>query len=315
MKNCIITLIISALAASSAMAITPHKNTYKFAEKSGQELYLDHYISPVEGERGCVVFLFGGAFIKGVRDNSAYDPYFKYLTEIGYDVFSIDYRLGLKQFAEQGITPSMREAISALNSSIKYAVEDLYSATLFIMDHAQEWKINTHRIVISGSSAGAIAVLQAENELCNKSELSSSLPEGFRYAGVISFAGAIFNINNEPKWQRTPAPMMLFHGNSDNQVPYKKATILGTGFYGSQYIANQLKKKSAPYWFYTTKHADHEMAVTPMHTNLYQIGVFLKDFVENGEKESRITTVSDTAIPKRKTSFRVKDYLNANYGI
>jgi dienelactone hydrolase len=205
--------------------------------------------------------------------------------------------------------------IGALYGSIDMAVEDLYSATLYILDNAKKWKIDTDKIVISGSSAGAISVLQAEYEVCNKSENAAVLPEDFRYAGVISFAGALFSLNGEPEWAQKPAPIMLFHGNSDSQVPYKKATLLGTGFYGSQFIVSQLDKLSSPYWFYSVKYATHDLSVTPMRNNLVHIKTFLKDYVEQGGKQPRTTSVSDTAYPKRQTSFSVNDYLKANYGL
>ncbi len=315
MNRTILALIISILFIGTAEGFTPKKHTYLYAEKSGQKLYMDHYVANAEGERGCVVFMFGGAFAKGTRDNQAYATYFKELAEAGYDVISIDYRLGLKMLEKKEQEFTLSDMIGALYGSIDMAVEDLYSATLYILDNAKKWKIDTDKIVISGSSAGAISVLQAEYEICNRAENAAVLPEDFRYAGVISFAGALFSLNGEPQWAQKPAPIMLFHGNSDNQVPYKKATLLGTGFYGSQFIVNQLDKLSSPYWFYAVKYANHDLSVTPMRNNLVHIKEFLKDYVEQGSKKPRTTSVADTAYPKRQTSFSVDDYLKANYGL
>lgn len=313
MNKTILALIISIIFLGSAAA-APQKKTYLYAEKDGEKLYLDHYISGVDGERGCVMFLFGGAFARGVRDNEAYNDYFEFLTKEGWDVISIDYRLGLKPMTQSDMQPTLRETIGLLYHSVNIAVEDIYSATLFILDNAKRWKIDPQKIVISGSSAGAISVLQAENELCNHSELAAVLPEGFRYAGVISFAGAIFSVSGEPEWQEKPAPMMLFHGNSDQQVPYKKATLLGVGFYGSNYLIGQLNKLASPYWFYMVKYGTHDLSVTPMRNNLAHIREFLKSFVLKQEYSQRTTEVSDTAFPKRPTSFDVEDYISANYG-
>jgi dienelactone hydrolase len=313
MNKRILTLIISILLLGTAAA-APHKTTYLYAEKDGEKLYLDHYHSSIEGERGCVVFLFGGAFIGGVRNNEAYNDYFEFLTREGWDVVSIDYRLGLKPMTQSDAKPSLRETIGLLNNAVNIAVEDLYSATLFILDNAESWDVNPEKIVISGSSAGAITVLQAENELCNHSSLAAVLPEGFRYAGVISFAGAIFSLRGEPQWAERPAPIMLFHGNSDQQVPFRKAAFLGVGFYGSRYLIGQFDKLSSPYWFYMVKYGTHDLAVTPMRNNLSHIREFLTTFVLRGEHSQRITELSDTAFPKRPTSFKVKDYISANYG-
>lgn len=313
MNKRILTLIISIICLGTAAA-APHKTTYLYAEKDGEKLYLDHYHSSVKGERGCVVFLFGGAFVGGVRDNEAYNDYFEFLTREGWDVVSIDYRLGLKPMTQSDMQPTLRETIGLLYNAVNIAVEDLYSATLFILDNADRWSIDPEKIVISGSSAGAITVLQAENELCNHGELATVLPEGFRYAGVISFAGAIFSVSGEPQWAEKPAPIMFFHGNSDQQVPYKKATLLGVGFYGSNYLVSQFNKLDVPYWFYMVKYGTHDLAVTPMRNNLAHIREFLKSFILAGEHSQRTTEVSDTAFPKRPTSFDVKDYISANYG-
>lgn len=308
------TFFVTILLVGTALAGTPQKKTYLYAEKDGEKLYLDHYISSVDDERGCVVFLFGGAFARGTRDNGAYNDYFEFLTNEGWDVVSIDYRLGLKPLADEDFNPTLRDMIGLLYHSVNIAVEDTYSATLFILDNAKRWKIDPKRIVLSGSSAGAITVLQAENERCNHTELAAMLPEGFRYGGVMSFAGAIFSVNGEPQWAENPAPIMFFHGNSDQQVPYKKATMLGVGFYGSHFLASQLNNLSSPYWFYMVKYATHELAVTPMKNNLAHIREFLKSYVTERKTTPRTTEVSDTAYPKRPTSFKVNDYISSNYG-
>lgn len=55
--------------------------------------------------------------------------------------------------------------------TISMAVEDLYDATAFIVDKADEWGIDSSQIVACGSSAGAITVLHGEYALCNASPL------------------------------------------------------------------------------------------------------------------------------------------------
>jgi hypothetical protein len=136
------------------------------------------------------------------------------------------------------------------------------------MEHSKEWDINSEQIVISGSSAGAITALQAEYNLNHGDETTRLLPEGFHYAGVIAFAGAVFSLEGAPKWENKPAPMMLFHGNSDTQVPYNKMALFGLGMYGSKYIADRLEEKGWPYWFYTIEYEDHSMSSSPMRENM-----------------------------------------------
>lgn len=296
----------------TASAATSEKHTHLYAIKGADSLYLDHYISPVEGKRPCMMFVFGGGFVGGQRDNEMYSKYFNFLTDNGYDVVSIDYRLGLKSLSS---TPdiSMKDVISLLNNAINMAVEDLFSATLYVIENADEWQIDTRQIVTSGSSAGAITVLQAENALCNLTPSAAVLPADFRYAGVLSYAGAIFSLKGEPKWKRTPAPIMFFHGSADRQVPYGKATMFGIGFYGPKFLVKEFNKQEWPHWFYDIEYHTHDIAGLPMFQNHNEILTFLTDFVKERRPLTITTTVRDKALKKVDTKFKIMDYFEANY--
>ena len=296
----------------TASAATPEKHTHLYAVKGADSLYLDHYISPVEGKRPCMMFVFGGGFVGGQRDNEMYSKYFNFLTDNGYDVVSIDYRLGLKSLSS---TPdiSTKDVISLLNNAINMAVEDLFSATLYVIENAAEWQIDTRQIVTSGSSAGAITVLQAENALCNLTPSAAVLPADFRYAGVLSYAGAIFSLKGEPKWKRTPAPIMFFHGSADRQVPYGKATMFGIGFYGPKFLVKEFNKQEWPHWFYDIEYHTHDIAGLPMFQNHNEILTFLTDFVKERRPLTITTTVRDKALKKVDTKFKIMDYFEANY--
>ena len=317
-KSFIMLLSMLVLAEAAGAADTadaaPEKRTYLYAVKDADSLYLDHYVSPVaEGRRPCMIFVFGGGFVGGTRDNAEYLPYFDFLTRKGYDVVSIDYRLGLKPLRGVDRKISTREMVGLFNNAVSIAVEDLFSATLFVLDNAEEWMIDTDMIVTCGSSAGAITVLQAENADCNRTVASAVLPKGFNYAGVISFAGAIFSVDGAPKWENAPSPVMFFHGNADNQVPFEKASLLGVGFYGSKFIFDQFEKRDWPCWFYTLDYQDHAMAVTPMDANRNEIMTFLDDFVRDGRRMTIETEVRSDEFPPRNTKFKVMDYVKANY--
>ena len=307
-------VLAEAAGAADTADAAPEKRTYLYAVKDADSLYLDHYVSPVaEGRRPCMIFVFGGGFVSGTRDNAEYLPYFDFLTRKGYDVVSIDYRLGLKPLRGVDRKISTREMVGLFNNAVSIAVEDLFSATLFVLDNAEEWMIDTDMIVTCGSSAGAITVLQAENAVCNRTVASAVLPKGFNYAGVISFAGALFSVDGAPKWENAPSPVMFFHGNADNQVPFEKASLLGVGFYGSKFIFDQFEKRDWPCWFYTLDYQDHAMAVTPMDANRNEIMTFLDDFVRDGRRMTIETEVRSDEFPPRNTKFKVMDYVKANY--
>lgn len=297
-----------------AMASTTDKNSYLYAVKGTDSLYLDHYASQVSGKRPCMMFVFGGGFVGGMRDNEGYLPYFRFLNENGFDVVSIDYRLGLKELSSMQQMPSIRETIGMLNNAVNIAVEDLFSATLFVLENAEQWQIDTEMIVTSGSSAGAITVLQAEHAICNRKASAAVLPAGFNYAGVISYAGAIFSVDGKPEWKSKPCPIMFFHGSADAQVPYDKATMLGIGFYGPKYLVKDFNKEQWPHWFYDIEYHTHAIAVLPMHKNQYEIASFLNNYVREKRPLTITTTVHDDDLPKRDTKFKVMDYIDANYG-
>ena len=311
----LITIIFVTLFALQTMAqgnrIVPTaiRHTHLYAVKDADSLYLDHYIAPVEGKRPCVIFVFGGGFVRGARNIERDIPYFNFLTKNGYDVVSIDYRLGMKGIDSPGVVEFMK----LFKKTINIAVEDLFSATNFILDHADEWQIDKEQIVVSGSSAGAITSLQAEYAICNNLEVTKHLKEGFYYAGVISFAGAVFTLDGAPKWKNPTAPMLLFHGSSDTQVPYRKVSMFGMGMFGSKYIADKLQKADKPYWLYTVEYDTHSMAGKPMHFNQKEILIFLDEYVAQKRHLQRNTLTIDKDIPKAKTHFLPTDFINSNY--
>lgn len=305
-------MIVSLLAALHAVAATAEKQTLLYAVKDADSLFLDHYVADVEGRRPCMIFVFGGGFAGGVRDNKQYIPYFEFLNDNGYDVVSIDYRLGLKDV--KGATDmSVREMVTLFNRAVTMAVEDLFSATRFVLDKADEWNVDPDMIVSCGSSAGAITVLQAEYALCNRTEEAAVMPETFDYAGVVSFAGAVFSVDGAPEWARKPAPVMMFHGSADNQVPFEKASVFGVGFFGSKFLVKQFDKQGWPYWFYTVDYQDHSMAVSPMRDKHYEILAFLEQMVRDGRPMQATTAVRSDDFPRCKTKFKVMDYVRANY--
>ena len=299
------------LIATIAIALTATAQTTVFyADREGEKLYFDHYPAVgVTGSRPCVIFAFGGAFARGTKADAGYLPYFKALTEAGYDVVSIDYR---KHLAKGINTSGLKGAIVTMKNAVEYAAEDMLAATKVVLENAAKWNIDTTKIVACGSSAGAITALQAEYMLCNGDKRAQALGE-FNYAGVVSFAGAIFSVSGKPKWDKEPCPVLLFHGNADSNVPYNKASAMGVGFFGSKFLTKQFEKMDTPYWFYSAQYRNHSMAGDPMYVNLEEIKAFINRVVVKGEKLQIVQRVVDAKHPKCKTRFSVKEYLGSNY--
>ena len=286
--------------------------TYCFVEGE-KPLYLDHYRAEGEGFHPCVLFAFGGGFSHGSRNNERYLPYFEMLLSEGFDVVSVDYRLGMAYTLDSTEDVGPLEGAWAMYRSVNYAAEDVLRATKYVVDNATKLGIDPSLIVASGSSAGAIAVLQAENYISNHSRYAKILPEKFNFAGVIAFAGAIYSVLGEPEWDAMPCPVMLFHGNADRNVPYRKATILATGFYGSDYIAEQLHEKGATYYFHSAHYRDHALALSPLTDNHDEIIAFLGRCVLGGEQLQYTNEYIDEKIAPCETNFTIQEYLNSNY--
>lgn len=92
-------------------------------------------------------------------------------------------------------------------------MEDLFSATDYLVKNGKSMGIDPDNLVVTGSSAGAITVQQAEWVLCNRAaagrpgvagrpssdarfgglcdygHVADALPEGFNYKGIMAFCG------------------------------------------------------------------------------------------------------------------------------
>lgn len=307
----ILAALLLTVAATTAQEVV--KTTHHYATHDGIELLLDRYDTTIVQEecRPCMIFLFGGGFKQGTRDHEIYISYLERLAREGIVAVSIDYRLGLKLYPPTGGKVSM---VKALANAVTVAVEDLYGATNYIIANAEAWHINPELIMISGSSAGAITVLQAEWLRCNGEEIAKALPEGFRYAGVVSCAGAIFSTSGKPKFKHKAAPMLLFHGTSDSNVPYNKSSIAGIGFFGSKHIVKQLGKAHSPYYFYSAEYVTHTLAGTPFIDQQELILQFINDYVIRNKQLFIESAIYDPTIPQRPTNFSPMDYIRSNYG-
>ena len=288
MKKFLITLMLltaAGLYSRAAGAIVTPDETYMFAKRDTCELFMDIY-HPAKGsqttfngtEKPTVIFMFGGGFIHGTRDNESYHKWFKMMTENGYRIVSIDYRLGLKGSNKVGVAQ-----VNVLDQAIHMAVEDLFSATTFIIDNQEQLGIDPKNIVISGSSAGAITVMQAEYEISNRTHWTSVLPQDFNYKGVMSFSGAILSREGKVDFELEPCPTLMLHGTADKLVPYKQIKILWLGFFGGGKLVERFEKFGYNYNMYHFVDYGHEIAGSMETTMDLQLR-FLETNVMQGKK-------------------------------
>lgn len=298
---CISALVASVSTASAqgdAAFLTPD-GTYMYVQRDTCDLYLDIY-SPAPGSetsidgvrKPTILFMFGGGFITGTRDDESYNKWFRMLTDNGYGVVSIDYRLGLKGSKKVGIAQ-----VNVLDNAIHMAVEDLFSATSFIIDNASELGIDPLNIVVSGSSAGAISVMQAEYEISNRTAWADVLPEGYNYAGVMSFSGAILSREGKIDFKEHPCPVMMLHGTIDQLVPYRQIAFFNLGFFGAGKIVERLAKFGCNYNMFHFVDYGHEVAGS-MDTTFDLQTKFLENNVMQGKKRIIEAWISDPDVSK-----------------
>lgn len=289
------------VSGQNVPAIEPD-GTYMYVQKDTSDLFLDIYY-PADGseeyyngmEKPAVLFVFGGGFISGRRDEPYLLPWYRELTERGYKVIAIDYRLGLKGAKAVGVAQ-----VDQLDKAIHMAVEDLFSATSFITENADALGISPDNIVLCGSSAGAITILQAEYELCNETGDSAMLPDGFRYAGLMAFSGGILSRHGKLKFNRQTSPVLMLHGTDDKLVNYSQIRFFNLGFFGSDKIADRLSGYGCRHWILRYPGHGHEIAnIMGMTVDIQD--AFIKSIMD-GSMANVDATVSDPAVPSGKGS-------------
>lgn len=306
MKRFLLAILLAFMAGSSYA-----QQDYLFAQRDTCQLLLTVY-EPAEGsqtaidgrQKPTVLFSFGGGFVMGERNHRSYLPWFRRYNENGYRVITIDYRLGLKGSGRLGV-----KDYEKIYNAIQIGVEDLYSATAFIIDNAEALGVDPSNIVLAGSSAGAIISLQAQWHLCNRSGHADMLPKDFRYAGVMSFSGAIFSHEGKIKYAGEPSPTLFFHGTKDNIVNYNKIALLKIRFEGSNSLSKLYEKNGYNYNIYRFEGNQHEIASAFLRTFPEQLRFLETNVIR---KENRIVdaTVNDPSIKVWKFNSLKEIYKN-----
>ena len=304
-------LLLAGFAASAQNSLLSPDGTYVYEKRDTCDLFMDVY-DPADGSeetfmghrKPTIIFMFGGGFVGGERDNQSYNSWFRQLTENGYRVISIDYRLGLKGASKMGIAQ-----VNLLDKAIHMAVEDLFSATNFILENAEQLGVERDNIVISGSSAGAITVMQAEYEVANRTSYASVLPQDFNYAGVMSFAGAILSRKGKVKYETAPCPTMMLHGTADKIVPYRQIAVFNLGFYGGGKLVERFQKFGYDYNMFHFTDYGHEIASSMYTTFDLQLD-FLEKNVIQGKKRIIEAWISDPDVWKGSQLKSLKDIYN-----
>lgn len=299
------------LALLLALAVGPlaaqQVETHAFVQRDST-LYLDvHRPATPRADRACVVSLFGGGFVSGSRGDELQREIAPLLTERGFTVVCIDYRLGLKDSAMVAQNSGLLHMQDLFQYCIDIAVEDCAAACAWVVDHADRLGIDPSRIILTGSSAGAITVLMTDFCRANAMPQAAALPRRWRPAAVVPYAGALLCRRGELAYNTPPAPTMMLHGMKDKVVAYKKmAPLVSRNLYGSHRVAKVMAKQGIAHWIVRFPGVGHEVATwLPGSVDLFCAFV-------NQALDGRITTLDATMtdsklVPTRWTTMTVFD--------
>ena len=184
-------------------------------------------------ERPVVIYLFGGAFITGSKNNTDCVDFCNYFAKRGYVAIAANYRLSntpiLFSLDQQQQYNTVLKAMADLKSLIRYIKKDHVQSNIL--------KIDTNSIYAGGYSAGAVTAIHSAyvdditdlplspvNVQSIANNIGGSL-EGdagnmgysSNFSGVFSYAGGINNLN----WiDINDEPIYAVHGTNDNVVNF-----------------------------------------------------------------------------------------------
>ena len=255
-----------------------NKTTYSFPTDSDEILQFDFYSRSNPKEKApLLVYVHGGGFSGGARDDDDIVDFAIKIAERGYSVASVSYRLTMKGIGF-GCDVDASKKIAAIDA----ASFDVNQAVKYILDNDTKFMIDSTKIILAGGSAGAEAVLNLAYVYEN-----NTLPKDFKFAGVISMAGALTTIDKIDS--ATAIPTQLFHGTGDPLVPYDIAPhhycdSNNTGYlmlYGSNAIAKRLHGLGKSYYLYTSNGGSHDWADIPRVKCINEVVDFLYHDVVN----------------------------------
>ncbi|UII28559.1 carboxylesterase family protein [Fulvivirga maritima] len=251
-------------------------------EGTSNALKMDVYEPEGDKRKDRPVFLYvhGGGFSGGARDEAWIKEYAEQMAKHGLVVVSMSYTLLMKGKGF-GCDISAAEKIKVFNQ----AGEEVAMAAASMVKNKDKFNIDPDKIILAGSSAGAEAILHAAYIKANY----SPLPEDFHYAGVISMAGAVSQLDDITK--ESAIPTQIFHGTCDDAVPYGTAAHhyckLGEPGYltlfGGRSIADKLQSLDQPYYMVTGCNGNHGWHSIPMKQYNHLILDFIQNDVINGE--------------------------------
>lgn len=236
-------------------------NTYMFVERDSS-LCLDVYKPETpRADKAAVLMAFGGGFFSGERNNDQMKRWASALLEHGFTVISIDYRLGFKDSDFVASHSRLLQLPDLFMHCIDIAVQDCAAAVAWVCSNAGMLDIDPSKLILTGSSAGAITILQLDYYRANSMSGASALPAGWKPVAVIPYSGGVMCRDSKLKYATDPAPTMLLHGTKDRIVTYKSIGLpFGKKMHGGKKMDKALTRQDIPHWFIRFDGIGHEVA-------------------------------------------------------
>jgi acetyl esterase/lipase len=192
--------------------------TYGFA-RDGTELFLDVWLSgrPKAGPtRPAIVIVHGGAWTQGQRSMSP--DWNRWLNELGYEVFDVEYRL----------PPPVRWLDQ---------IGDVKSALGWVAAHAAQYHVDPARVSLMGASAGGnLSLLAAYSAGDSRLPASTDVPE-VAIRSVINLYGAtdmtlLYYATASPDFVRPQ--LQRYIGGTPQQLPERYRVLSPLGHVGTR---------------------------------------------------------------------------------
>lgn len=206
--------------------------------------------------RPLIICLHSGSFLNGTKDNDDMTAFCRMFAGKGYVTSSIDYRLGVNFLSN---TSAVR--------AVYRAIQDSRAAIRFFREFNNAYRIDTNKVYLLGSSAGAFMALhnifldketERPSETFGITHTPPSLSDrpdlgGLDSAGnyrnhsgqanaIISLWGALEDtVLIEPGDEK--APVFLVHGTADKVVPFDVGPPFNNSLIASTYGSNPVYKR------------------------------------------------------------------------
>jgi acetyl esterase/lipase len=224
-----------------------------------------------------VVYVHGGSWVSGSKDEEAVANFLPTLAGAGYVVASINYRL-------------------APTYTFPAQVDDVKCAIRFLRAHADDYSINAKRVGIVGESAGGyLAAFAGTTGDDSTFKTTAYTDQSDRVQAVVDISGpADFTVDNASATAKRIAytflanadpaiaspiihvtandpPFLILHGADDHVVPPSQ----------SQHLQQALQRVGAPSQLILVHHAGHDLDVSNVEPSFSQLALTILSFLKS----------------------------------